>query len=67
MSKLYDYILDLKEQREDLIRQVAMAELGLIVPAEIGSDAGTNLEAITEVISDLDEAIAQIEGHAWNT
>lgn len=64
MSKLYDYILDLKEQREDLIRQVAMAELGLIVPTEIGSDTGADLAAITEAISDLDEAIAQIEGHA---
>lgn len=56
--------MDLKEQREDLIYRLAMAELDLDIPVEIGSDAGTNLEAITEVISDLDEAIAQIEGHA---
>lgn len=64
MSKLYDYIMDLKEQREDLIYRLAMAELDLDIPVEIGSDADADLAAITEAISDLDEAIAQIEGYA---
>ena len=61
MSKLYDNLMDLREQREELLHEVAMAELGQKVPVEIGSDAGAELAAINEAISDLDEAIVAIE------
>lgn len=62
MSKLYNYLCDLHEQRENLICQVA--ELDMNSPVEIGSDADADLATIAGAISDLDEAIAQIEGHA---
>ena len=61
MSKLYDTLMDLREQREELLHEVAMAELGQKVSVEIGSDVGAELAAVTDASDDLDEAIAAIE------
>lgn len=62
MSKLHDYLMDLKEQQEELIHLEAMKDLGWNVPVEIGSDAGAELTDIAEAIRDYENAIERAEG-----
>ncbi|MBQ3010505.1 MAG: hypothetical protein IJD81_04900 [Oscillospiraceae bacterium] len=62
MSKLHDYLMDLKEQQEELIHLEAMKGLGWNAPVEIGSDAGAELTDIAEAIRDYQNAIERAEG-----
>lgn len=54
MSKLHDYLVELEEQQEELINDLALIQLGWVPAGEIGSDAAA-------VEADLQDAIQNIQ------
>ena len=64
MSKLHDYLMDLEEQQEELISELADMDLGLVPSGEIGSDAAAAEADLLDAINDIQEEIAHLTGCA---
>ena len=57
MSKLHDYLMDLVEQQEELVSELADMDLGLVPSGEIGSDAAAAEADLQDAIQDIQEKI----------
>lgn len=64
MSRLYNHLMDLKEQERRLVDQLYDLDQGLVPAGEIGSDAAAAMADLLEAIHDIDAQIARIEGIA---
>jgi hypothetical protein len=64
MSKLHDYLMDLEEQQEELVSELADMDLGLVPSGEIGSDAAAAEADLLDAINDIQEKIAHLTGCA---
>ena len=64
MSKLHDYLMDLVEQQEELVSELADMDLGLVPSGEIGSDAAAAEADLLDAINDIQEEIARLTGRA---
>lgn len=64
MSKLHDYLMDLEEQQEELVSELADMDLGLVPSSEIGSDAAAAEADLLDAINDIQEEIARLTGCA---
>ena len=64
MSKLHDYLMDLVEQQEELVSELADMDLGLVPSGEIGSDAAAAEADLLDAINDIQEEIAHLTGCA---
>jgi hypothetical protein len=64
MSRLYNYLMDLKEQERRLVDQLYDLDQGLVPAGEIGSDAAVVMADLLEAINDIDAQIARIEKRA---
>lgn len=60
MSILYDHLMDLEEQHEELVSELADVDLGLVPSGEIGSDAAAAEADFLDAISDIQEEIARL-------
>ena len=60
MSKLHDYLMDLEEQQEELVSELADMDLGLVPSGEIGSDADAAEADLLDAINDIQEKIAHL-------
>ena len=60
MSKLHDYLMDLEEQQEELVSELADMDLGLVPSGEIGSDAAAAEADLLDAINDIQEKIAHL-------
>ena len=61
MSKLYDHLMDLREQESRLLDQLYDLDQGLVPAGEIGSDAAADMADLYEALSDIDAQISSIE------
>ena len=61
MSKLYDHLMDLREQESRLLDQLYDLDQGLVPAGEIGSDAAAAMADLYEALSDIDAQISSIE------
>lgn len=57
MSKLHDYLVELEEQQEELINDLALIQLGWAPAGEIGSDAAAVEADLQDAIQDIQEKI----------
>lgn len=64
MSKLHDYLMDLEEQQEELVSELADMDLGLVPSGEIGSDVAAAEADLLDAINDIQEEIAHLTGCA---
>lgn len=64
MSKLHDYLMDLEEQQEALVSELADMDPGLVPSGEIGSDAAAAEADLLDAINDIQEEIARLTGCA---
>lgn len=64
MSKLRDYLMDLEEQQEELVNELADMDLGLVPSGEIGSDVAAAEADLLDAINDIQEEIAHLTGCA---
>ena len=57
MSKLHDYLVELEEQQEELINELALIQLGWVPAGEIGSDSAAVEADLQNDIQNIQEKI----------
>lgn len=60
MSKLYDHLMDLREQESKLVDQLYDIDQGLVPAGEIGSDAAAAEADLLDAINDIQKEIARL-------